>query len=468
MSETPSNAAETREISTESRAPPSQKDRMDAFLAALDSRQEMLKTLLGESGIDYARFVEVVRRALIKNPDLVKCTAASFVEAAINACTDRLLPDGRQGAIVPFRTNVEKDRSRPLSYVLIATWIPMYQGLLDVAYASGNFRSIECRVVYEGDAFSYDLGDEPFIKHRPKSRAAGTPVPPIVAAYAVAKTVNGGVFREVFEGADIAKVNKVSRATSGPGKDWPAEMARKGPLRRMWKFLPRNDAMNRIIERDNEGFDLEALEADAPPAREKRLVPGFAPPAQLTESADIVMPDVNDERELQPTEPIVASAGATYKSAETGGPSGTVTEIHLKGDQPGDFDDYAQVDLRAPEVKAYQDTLSAATSWLNVKQALKTFAKTEIGAEERAERAAKAQAWLRVVELREAGADKTDFVTDPLLFECWLLGSDPEPDHDTVEGNWAIVQADKAFPKLPPDDQERITARVAEALGGQP
>lgn len=490
MSETPSNTAETREISTESRAPPSQKDRMDAFLAALDSRQEMLKTLLGESGIDYARFVEVVRRALIKNPELVKCTAASFVEAAINACTDRLLPDGRQGAIVPFRTNVEKNRSRPPSYVLIATWIPMYQGLLDVAYASGNFRSIECRVVYEGDAFSYDLGDEPFIKHRPKSRAAGTPVPPIVAAYAVAKTVNGGVFREVFEGADIEKVNRVSKSANGPMKNWPEEAARKGPLRRIWKFLPKNEAMNRIIERDNDGFDLEAMDtADQAPAREKRLAPGFAPPAQLTQGADMVLPaaGVDQTADFVPaseaSDGIDSENGGRPLSAEASNEAAKSYEVRDATDSEIDRANLAGLeagestvaeslagaadgqDLRAPEVKALQDTLAAATSWLNVKQALKSFAKTELGGDERAERAAKAQAWLKVVELREAGADKTDFVTDPLLFECWLLGSDPEPDHDTVEGNWAIVQADKAFPKLAPEDQERITARVAEALG---
>lgn len=434
-----------------------QRARMDQVLAAVDARADMLRTLLEGTGISFERFTEVIRRALIRNPDLIEADGGSLIEACINAATDGLLPDGRQGAIVIYNVNIANRRKKePDRWVKRANWQPMFQGLLDIAYSSGNFRSIECRAVYEGDGFSYDLGDEPFIKHRPKARAAGTKQPLIVAAYAVAKTVNGGVFREVFEGADIEKVNKVSRATNGPGAQWPEEMARKGPLRRMWKFLPKNEAMNRIIERDNDGFDLEAMDtADQAPAREKRLAPGFAAPAQLPQGADIVMPDVTDDGELEPAAATSLSDPSNEAAKSNVAPLQGVPE---DGDEP---------DLRAPEVKALQDTMSAATSWLNVKQALKSFAKTELGGDERAERAAKAQAWLKVVELREVGADKTDFVTDPLLFECWLLGSDPEPDHDTVQGNWAIVQADKAFPKLPPEDQERITARVAEALGAR-
>lgn len=446
-----------------------QRARMDQVLAAVDARADMLRTLLEGTGISFERFTEVIRRALIRNPDLIEADGGSLIEACINAATDGLLPDGRQGAIVIYNVNIANRRKKePDRWVKRANWQPMFQGLLDIAYSSGNFRSIECRAVYEGDGFSYDLGDEPFIKHRPKARAAGTKQPLIVAAYAVAKTVNGGVFREVFEGADIEKVNKVSRATNGPGAQWPEEMARKGPLRRMWKFLPKNEAMNRIIERDNDGFDLEAMDtADQAPAREKRLAPGFAPPAQLTQGADMVMPaaGVDQTADFVPaseaSDGIDSENGGRPLSAEASNEAAKSYEAPLQ-EAPEDGE---EPDLRAPEVKALQDTMSAATSWLNVKQALKSFAKTELGGDERAARAAKAQAWLKVVELREAGADKTDFVTDPLLFECWLLGSDPEPDHDTVEGNWAIVQADKAFPKLAPEDQERITARVAEALG---
>lgn len=429
-----------------------QRVRMDKVLDAVDARGDMLRKLLAGTGITFERFTEVIRRALIRNPDLIAADGGSLIEACINAATDGLLPDGRQGAIVIYNVKVSK-RREPDKWAQRANWQPMYQGLLDIAYSSGNFRSIECRVVYEGDAFEYDLGDEPFIKHRPKTRPAGVETPAIVAAYAVAKTVNGGVFREVFEGADIAKVNAVSRATNGPMKNWPEEAARKGPLRRMWKFLPKNEAMNRIAERDNEGFDLDAMEAPAAQV-ERKLSPGFAaPPAALTQSADPVMEPVNMDGELVPAEP------------ERGVQEGPATQMASSGERAFREPEESQSSSgEVPAVVALREALTASSSWLNIKQALRTFAKTETGADDRSDRVAKIMAWGRMDELREEGKDKTDFISDPLLFECWLLGSEPEPEPDAVEGNWAIVQADKAFEKLADEDKARLTARVVDAM----
>lgn len=414
-----------------------QRERMDALIGAVEQRADMLKALLADTGITFEKFVEVFRRALIRgaaNPatDLMRADAPSVIEACINACTDGLLPDGRQGAIVLYNTKLPKTgRGGPDRYGLRANWQPMYQGLLDIAYASGNFRNIEARVVYDGDFFEYQLGDNPFINHRPKPRPAGAPPPAIVAAYAVARTVNGGVFREVFEGADIAKVNAVSRATNGPGAKWPEEMARKGPLRRMWKFLPKNEAMNRIVERDNDVLDLETEDdAPAPPAREKRLTGGFASkPAAIPQGADPVVPDMQEEGE-----PIV---------------------------QQDEADGEAPTEAKAePPPSGFEQQLAAAGGWLAVKQALKTFRKTDPADE--FDQIACSRCWDRMTALREEGKDKTDFVADPILFECWLMGADH--DGDAVEGNWAIVQQDKAYERLPEADRERIAARVTEAL----
>ncbi len=233
--------------------------KLDAFMDSLKGRSTQFETLLADSGVSKEKFLEVGRRAMSMNPDLLNCTAASLMQALINCATDGLLPDGRNAAIVIYKN--------------VAQYQPMYQGLLKIAYRSGNFTSIEARVVYAGDVFEYRLGDDPFIHHLPKVRPAGA-TPGIVNAYAVAKTVNGGIFREVFEEADIRKVNAVSRAAKGPGKDWPEEMARKGPLRRLWKFLPKDEAMERIAERDDETY-LEGVNLTEPEPR--KLTTGFAP-----------------------------------------------------------------------------------------------------------------------------------------------------------------------------------------------
>lgn len=443
-----------------------QRQRMDAILHAVDTKSAMLRTLLEGTGITLERFTEVIRRALIRNPDLIECDGGSMLEACINGATDGLLPDGRQGAIVVYNVNVaNRRRKEPDRWVKKANWQPMYQGLLDIAYASGNFKSIEARVVYEGDLFEYELGDDAFIKHRPRSRPAGAAQPAIAGAYAVAKTVNGGVFREVFEGADIAKVNAVSKATNGPGVKWPEEMARKGPLRRMWKFLPKNEAMNRIVERDNEAFDLEAdLEPEAP-ARERRLVAGFAKPAapaQIEQGADLTM-DLGGQPEGELVENDFPGDRASNQAAKSNMPP---EEDRSTPAGDGDSSGLAEEseEQRPPEVASFETQLAAAANWASVKHALKTFDQGELGANELFGQIARTRAWGRMVELRQAGKDKTDFATDPLLFECWLLGAEPIPPPEAVAGNWEIVQQEKGWAKLSDADRERITGRVTEAL----
>lgn len=426
--------------------------KMDALIHAVQDRASQLETLLRDSGISFDRFVEVFRRALIRNPDLMEADAASVIEACMNACTDGLLPDGRQGAIVVYRVNVAKRRQDPAQYVKKAQWQPMYQGLLDVAYRAGNFKSIEARVVYAGDKFSYQLGDKPKITHVPARRARGEAQPEIVAAYATAITVNGGVFREVMEGFDLEKIQKVARAQSGPGKDWPEEMSRKAPLRRMWKYLPKNEAMNRIADHDDDNFDLEQLgDEEAAAAPERKIQRGFgkpapqpAPPAPaLTQSADPVMDMAMDVVGDEEGEPLDAGASDP-------GPSNEAAKSDTPAREPAD-------EQPSGPVSDFRKNVAAARSWLNLKQALRTLAK---GDPELVNAAARAFVWGRFLELRQEG-EKTDFVTDPLLFECWLDGAQPSPEE--IEGNWAVVQTDRNFQKLSEDEQGRVGVHVAEA-----
>lgn len=249
-----------------------QRARLDQFMGAIEKRQDQIGTLLADSGIDPRLFLETCRRSLMRDPELVNCEPASFIQAALNCAADGLVPDGRKAAIVRFKG--------------AANYIPMYQGLLDVAYRSGQFQSIESHVVYEGDEFDYDMGDQPFIRHRRPLESTATK---IIGAYAVARTINGGVFREVMGAADLAKVRAVSRASKGPNVDWPGEMARKAPVRRLWKYLPKTPTMDRVALHDDETYDQTALSAaNAPPSRQLR--PGFNPAAITHQPAEDITP----------------------------------------------------------------------------------------------------------------------------------------------------------------------------------
>lgn len=271
--------AEREAASTELSPAQRQRQRLDQFMGAIEKRQDQIGTLLADSGIDPRLFLETCRRSLMRDPELINCDPGSFIQAALNCAADGLVPDGRKAAIVRFKG--------------AAQYMPMYQGLLDVAYRTGLFLSIAAHPVYEGDEFDYDMGDTPFIRHKRPLESTSTK---IIGAYAIAKAVNGGVFREVMSAADLAKVRAVSRATKGPNVDWPGEMARKAPVRRMWKFLPKTPAMDRVAIHDDASYEPSA--SDGPHGHGRVLRPGFNPPAishQATEDATPMDPAPLDE-----------------------------------------------------------------------------------------------------------------------------------------------------------------------------
>ena len=125
----------------------------------------------------------------------------------------------------------------------------MVQGLTQAILKSPKIAKIETAVVFEGDAFEFELGDNPFIRHAPK---LGTPNRRVLAAYSIATFRNGEKIREVMSFDEIEKARAVSRAEFGPWKNWYSEMARKTVLKRHAKRLPMSNDAELAIARDNE------------------------------------------------------------------------------------------------------------------------------------------------------------------------------------------------------------------------
>lgn len=444
-----------------------QRRRMTELMAHVEQRSDMLVTLLKETGISFDRFREVLRRAIIKgqenpNTNLLLADAGSVIQACIDACTAGLLPDGKQGAIVIYNQNVA-GRGERKRYVKRAQFIPMYQGLLQLAYASRNFKDIQARVVYAVDAFDYELGIDPWIKHKPGARAAlqtdedGKPTGKryeITHAYAVAKTVDGGVFLEVFEPEDIRKVMAVSRAKSGPAKDWPEEMARKGPLRRMWKFLPRNDRMDRVLELDDESYDL----GDAEPMEERTepaLKRGFAP-AAIAHEPSIPMETVT-------TEPQGEKVPVTEDTDEM--PAHMREEVPIEPEEPthAATDPEEETEAERPgRISEYSAKLDAAQSWLAVKQAVRSLYKAEDWDRRAWESSALTWAWDKYREL----GDKTDFVTDVYLFAAWLAATEPDPER--LADDFGVLQTQADWKRAADDVKDWVAALVAAATAEAP
>ena len=105
--------------------------------------------------IPVERFMRVVMTAVQGNPDLIKMDRRALWAAAMKAAQDGLLPDGRDGAIVPFK-------GKPM-------WMPMIGGIRKKVRNSGEMATWDAYVVYENDAFEFELGDDPFIRPSPSA-----------------------------------------------------------------------------------------------------------------------------------------------------------------------------------------------------------------------------------------------------------------------------------------------------------
>jgi len=205
----------------------------------LVERKGELKAALTD--IDPDHFIRALVTSAQVNPELQACSFQSLWLACMRACRDGLLPDGREGAIVPYKSN--------------AQWIPMYQGLLKRFRQSGQCRWIGADIVRQGEVFEHyvdEMGEH--FKHVP----GGNETASIEKVYAAALTKDGAFYVAVMGMSDINKVRAVSKASreDAPWKMWTEEMMKKTALRRLSKLLPSGRDLF-----DEEEDDFSALQA---------------------------------------------------------------------------------------------------------------------------------------------------------------------------------------------------------------
>ena len=205
--------------------------------------------------IPVERFTRVVMTACVNNPALLDADRRSLFESAMQAAQDGLLPDNREGALVIYNTKVKGKNGD--HWIKKVQWMPMIAGVLKKIRNSGELLSISAYIAYSNDAFEYELGDDEKIKHRPALEDRGKPR----LVYAIAKTKDGGVYREIMTVADVEKVRAVSRAKDdGPWSSWWDEMARKTVLRRLSKRLPMSSDLDDLMRRDDSLYDFDGGE----------------------------------------------------------------------------------------------------------------------------------------------------------------------------------------------------------------
>lgn len=275
------------------------------------------------------RFVRNIFTAIQKNEKLLRCTKASLYGSCMEAANDQLQPDGKEGVIIPYG---EDDDGRGRAD--IAKWIPMTPGIRKKVLASGKLADLNVQVVYEGDEFDFQLGDDPFIHHKPSMRGGRTRK--VIAAYSIATFPDGTKSREVMNGDQIEDIRKKSKSKRGPWSDpvFYGEMARKTVTRLHAKQLPTLNDLETVFSRDDDLYDLSAT-VTSPPDKRPRIAPGSAravldhfakgddtpqPEAAAADAAELPSPPMqadaieHDDRDVQDQQPKPPTTEAEYRA----------------------------------------------------------------------------------------------------------------------------------------------------------
>ena len=167
------------------------------------------------------RFARTVLTAVARDPNLLKCTPASIIGAAMQAAQLGLTP-GLLGEawLIPYGEQ--------------ATFQVGVRGLISLAARSGII--IRAHTVHEGDQFTYELGLRPILRHVPAPTMRGKSV----LWYGVATDrVTGDILGfAVIDREHVDKRRKASRGSSPAWDGWYDEMALTKAVRDVCRFMP--------------------------------------------------------------------------------------------------------------------------------------------------------------------------------------------------------------------------------------
>ena len=209
-------------------------------MLASPNMQDQLRAALPKH-VSPERLARLVLTELRRIPRLLDCTRESLLGSVMEAAQLGLDIGTRGHAwILPYK----------VKGIMTAQLIVGYRGMLDLAWRSGQLRSVYAHVVRDGDVFEYEYGTAQFLRHQPSTLSLKGE---ISHAYSGCTTVNGGEIFDVMSIEEIESARKRSRAKdSGPWVTDYAEMCRKTSLRRMLKIAPCGLELARAITLDEQ------------------------------------------------------------------------------------------------------------------------------------------------------------------------------------------------------------------------
>ena len=196
--------------------------------------------------MDVSRFKRVLLTAIRTNEVLGRCDPMTIIGGAMTAAQLGLelnTPLG-QAYLIPYHNNKRKCYE--------AQFQMGYQGILDLAWRSGQYRRIDAKVVYPGDTFHFQYGLNPDLVHVPNPKGpSGEPI----YYYALYELENGGVNFVVMSREELdAHAQRYSQAfKKGKESPWqtnPDMMRLKTCIIRLLKYAPKSVEVARAVAAD--------------------------------------------------------------------------------------------------------------------------------------------------------------------------------------------------------------------------
>ncbi len=179
--------------------------------------------------ISTERFTRIAMTAVRNNPKLQACDPMSFIAALMQSAQLGLEPNTPLGQayLIPYGKEVQFQIG--------------YQGMLTLAYRTGEYQSIYAMPVYKNDKFEYEYGLNEKLVHIPADDPEGEPI----YYYAVYKLQNGGHGFVVMSRQQIEKHRDKYSPSAKQGKfsPWNTDfdsMAKKTVLKQLLKYAPKS------------------------------------------------------------------------------------------------------------------------------------------------------------------------------------------------------------------------------------
>ncbi|MFJ6014535.1 recombinase RecT [Streptomyces sp. NPDC092952] len=218
--------------------------------------------------IDRTAFFAAVRAVL---PRLARCTPASTLQALLTCARFGLIPDDKHAVIK--REGV------------LAVFVPMAQGFIDLMYRSGAVDSVHVGEIREHDEYSYvpaAPAPDDFV-HKPDLRKTKAQRGEVILCYAFAWLKGGSrsqvilLSREDAEGIrdEYSQAYRDAEAAGTGDSFWHTDflaMWRKSGVRRLAKVVPMSAEMAALVKTDDAGEAGQVQVVHAPDPEDARLL----------------------------------------------------------------------------------------------------------------------------------------------------------------------------------------------------